>query len=72
MAILLRPDIFLRDDEHKRIAIADVVIVFEDYQKNSFGSARLQKEEKYQSLKTYYEKRGYKVPVHALIYGSLG
>ena len=53
MEILQGPDIILMDDKNKRIAIADVAIVFKDYQKNSFGSVRLQKEEMYQSLKTY-------------------
>lgn len=53
MEILQRPDIILMDDKNRRIAVADVAIVFKDYQKNSFGSVRLQKEEMYQSLKTY-------------------
>ena len=72
METLLRPDIILRDDKRKKMTIADVAVVFEDYKKNSFGAARINKEEKYQSLKTHYEKRGYRVTVQALVYGSLG
>ncbi|CDJ48218.1 hypothetical protein, conserved [Eimeria brunetti] len=72
METLLLPDIILRDDKRKQMAIADVAVVFEDYKKNSFGSARLHKEEKYQSLKKHYEDRGYRVTVQALVYGSLG
>src|SRR5699024_6385518 len=56
METLLRPDIILRDDKRKKMTIADVAVVFEDYKKNSFGAARINKEEKYQSLKTHYEK----------------
>ncbi|CDJ47058.1 hypothetical protein, conserved [Eimeria brunetti] len=72
METLLRPDIILRDDKRKQMAIADVAIASEDYKKNSFGSARLHKEEKYQSLKKHYEDRGYRVTVQTLVYGPLG
>ncbi|CDJ63040.1 hypothetical protein ENH_00032350 [Eimeria necatrix] len=54
---LLMPDIILREEKRKQSTIADVAIVYEDYQKNSFGAARLHNEEKYQSLETFYEKR---------------
>ncbi|CDJ65162.1 hypothetical protein ENH_00001690 [Eimeria necatrix] len=72
METRLRPDIILRDERTKTMKIADVAVVFEDYKKSSLGSACIQKEEKYKDLKTHSEKRGYRVSVHALVYGSLG
>ena len=72
METQLRPDILLKDEKRKTVAIADLAIAFEDHKKNSFGEARLRKEEKYAGIKRHYEARGYRVTVQALVYGSLG
>lgn len=68
----LRPDLILRDDKAKELAMVDVAIAFEDHKKNSFADARARKQEKYEELKQEYEARGYKVTLDALVYGSLG
>ncbi len=68
----LRPDLILRDEKNKKIAIVDLAITFEDHRKNAFVDARARKVEKYQDLKQEYEARGYRVALNALVYGSLG
>ncbi|CDI87757.1 hypothetical protein, conserved [Eimeria praecox] len=65
MDTLLRPDIILRDDKRKDLATVDMGVVFEDYKKNSLGAARLQKDEKYQSLEKQYEAQGYRRGINA-------
>lgn len=68
----LRPDLILRDDKAKTLAIVDLAITFEDHKKNAFADARARKQEKYNELKQEYVSRGYQVTLDALVYGSLG
>ena len=66
----LRPDIQLYDEENKIAYISDLKIAFEA--DNSFTDSKNNKIQKYQVIKEFLERRGYKVHVSAIIYGSLG
>ncbi|CDI83117.1 hypothetical protein, conserved [Eimeria acervulina] len=70
METLPRPDIILRDEKRKTVTKAHMAIAVEDYKKNSLGTVRIDKEEKYQAFKTHYGKREYRETVLALVYGS--
>ena len=72
METLPRPDTILRDEQSTTTTKPDMAIAFEDYKKNSLGTVRTDKEEKYQTLNTHYEKRECRETVQALVYGSLG
>ncbi|CDI82785.1 hypothetical protein EAH_00067600 [Eimeria acervulina] len=72
MKTLSRPDIILRDEKRKTMTKAYMAVAYEDYKKNSLGTVRIDKEEKYQIFKTHYGKRDYRKTVETLVYGSLG
>ncbi|KAL8440993.1 hypothetical protein Emag_007546 [Eimeria magna] len=53
----LRPDLILRDDTTRTIAIVDVATPCENFHENAFKEARMRKQEKYEELKRHYESR---------------
>ncbi|XP_067129802.1 uncharacterized protein [Centruroides vittatus] len=67
----LRPDIVVEDTHTKEVIIIDLAIT-NQYGEDCLVKARQAKIDKYEHIKTFYETKGYKVVLDAIVFGALG